>query len=83
MPDTARPTALPVSIAAIPEALRAIPQWLVWEYARRQGQWTKIPYRAGLSRLQPRLSIAPRPEAPSRRPSPGMAGAMARAWASC
>lgn len=50
MLDTARPTALPVSIAAIPEALRAIPHWLLWEYAWRQGRWTKVPYRAGTPR---------------------------------
>ena len=50
-PRPARPTALPVIAANIPEALTELSQWVIWRYdwrpdpAKREGgQWAKVPY---------------------------------------
>lgn len=39
----ARPQALPVSIANLPDELKAYPQWVGWEYESREDTWTKPP----------------------------------------
>jgi len=31
----------------IPEELRRRPQWVVWKFEKREGNWTKSPYIAG------------------------------------
>lgn len=41
----AKPTALPVRDASIPEALKCEPRWCVWRYSWRDGRWTKIPHQ--------------------------------------
>jgi hypothetical protein len=57
---TARPVPLPVIPEAIPEALRTLPQWVVWLYEWRlvrkakkgkkaQWDWTKVPHNARTS----------------------------------
>lgn len=45
---TNRPTALPVNISAIPDALKAIPRWMLWRNVHRtklngKKVWTKMP----------------------------------------
>jgi putative DNA primase/helicase len=44
---TTRPQPLPVDPAGIPEVLKQRPQWVVWQYVRRNDDWTKVPYIAG------------------------------------
>lgn len=39
----ARPVPLPLQAGNIPEALKALPQWVAWRYERRDGEWTKPP----------------------------------------
>lgn len=43
-----KPDALPVSLAAIPDELKASAQWVTWQYAWRQAEqkWTKLPLSA-------------------------------------
>jgi putative DNA primase/helicase len=38
-----RPTALPVIAANIPEAIKALPQWVCWRFSFVEGKWTKAP----------------------------------------
>jgi len=42
----ARPVALRVQPAFIPQELKKVRQWVVWRYEYRKGKWTKPPYRA-------------------------------------
>ncbi len=46
-----RPAALPVSPSAIPDLLKALPQWVMWRYTWREGKWTKLPYDARTGEL--------------------------------
>jgi putative DNA primase/helicase len=46
-----RPAALPVLFDNIPAELRELPQWLVWKYQLRDGNWTKPPYNARTGQL--------------------------------
>ncbi len=39
---------------AIPAELRARRQWVVWKHERRNGKWTKVPYRAADGRTKAR-----------------------------
>jgi putative DNA primase/helicase len=46
MPDTtARPLALPVNPDQLPDALKALPQWVCWAFEWRVDRWTKPPYQ--------------------------------------
>ena len=40
-----KPRALAVVPAAIPEAVKAFPQWVLWRYEQKNTRWTKPPYR--------------------------------------
>jgi putative DNA primase/helicase len=43
--QTSRPTPLPVSLNPIPDELKGLHQWVVWQYeVNEQGKWTKVPY---------------------------------------
>ncbi len=42
----ATPFTLPVRDAAIPAELRACPQWVAWQWERREEKWTKVPVNA-------------------------------------
>jgi len=42
----ATPFTLPVRPNAIPAALRARPQWVAWQWERREEKWTKVPVNA-------------------------------------
>lgn len=42
---TARPTPIPVDPRGIPADLKARPQWVLWQYELRDGNWTKSPYQ--------------------------------------
>jgi hypothetical protein len=47
LPDDRRPTkprTAPPVLDAIPQELRALPNWVVWLYEYRDGDWTKVPY---------------------------------------
>jgi putative DNA primase/helicase len=35
----------------VPEVLRRRPQWVVWRYEKRGGEWTKVPYTPGANTL--------------------------------
>lgn len=51
-----RPVAPEVRPDAIPEALRALPHWVLWRYELADGKWTKVPYQdtgAGASTTNP------------------------------
>jgi putative DNA primase/helicase len=41
-----KPIPLPVSPAAIPAELQALPQWVVWRYIWDRTRWTKVPFQA-------------------------------------
>ena len=49
-PPAARPKALPVRVKNIPACLRNKKRWLLWEFAWREGRWTKVPYAPSGSR---------------------------------
>jgi hypothetical protein len=36
----------PIKVEAIPEELRALPQWVVWRRVERNGKVTKVPFRS-------------------------------------
>ena len=45
-----KPTALPVNFQAIPDELKALPQWLLWRYVPKQKpdgtiKWAKVPFQ--------------------------------------
>jgi len=40
------PFTLPVRPNAIPAELRACPQWVAWQWERREDKWTKVPVNA-------------------------------------
>src|SRR5262245_33437365 len=45
-----RPTPVPVNLDGIPEELRGLPQWVVWNYTWKEGpgkpgKWDKPPYQ--------------------------------------
>jgi putative DNA primase/helicase len=40
---TEKPAVLPVILDAIPQALREIPEWILWDMEWRNGLWQKIP----------------------------------------
>lgn len=42
----ARPSALPLHPDSVPSSLRSLPQWVLWSYERRDGEWTKVPHDA-------------------------------------
>ena len=49
-PAPVRPPRPPApAVEAIPDELKARPQWVVWRYAFVEGKWTKVPYRARLA----------------------------------
>jgi primase-polymerase (primpol)-like protein len=41
-----KPPTFPVELAGIPEDLKALRQWVAWQWERRQGKWTKVPINA-------------------------------------
>ncbi len=42
-PTRARPPTLPLKVENIPHDLRARPQWVLWRWEERDGNWTKVP----------------------------------------
>lgn len=38
-----RPSVLPVQLQSIPDELRAINRWVMWQLVQRKGRWTKMP----------------------------------------
>jgi putative DNA primase/helicase len=42
-----RPVAIKPNLAGMPEELRALPQWVLWWFTRKEGKWTKVPYVPG------------------------------------
>jgi hypothetical protein len=40
-----RPKRLPVNAEAIPEELKTLPQWCLWNWEQRERKWTKPPYQ--------------------------------------
>ena len=42
-----KPKPCTIHFANIPQELKDRPQWVLWAYRRRNGKWTKIPYRPG------------------------------------
>jgi putative DNA primase/helicase len=45
--STEKPATCTILFAIIPQELKDRPQWVLWAYRRRNGKWTKIPYRPG------------------------------------
>lgn len=46
-----KPDALAVEVANIPAELQALPQWIVWNYERKEQRWTKPPRQASSGNL--------------------------------
>jgi len=42
----AKPKRLPLKVDNIPEALKALPRWVLWRYEYRAGKWAKPPRQA-------------------------------------
>lgn len=40
-----QPAALPVNLAGIPDSLKVLPQWTLWRFIRRKGDWVKMPFQ--------------------------------------
>jgi primase-polymerase (primpol)-like protein len=38
-----KPTALPVHLDGIPNELKTIDRWVMWQLVQRKGRWTKMP----------------------------------------
>src|SRR5262245_40083092 len=66
---TAKPSAPPPKVGAIPAELKERPQWVVWRYEQRGQDWTKVPYN-------PR-----RPRCKAKAGDPSTWGTFAEAWA--
>jgi primase-polymerase (primpol)-like protein len=43
LPD--KPARIPAKIENIPDELKERPQWLLWKWEKRDGRWTKPPYK--------------------------------------
>jgi primase-polymerase (primpol)-like protein len=54
----ASPRSSPPTTIEVPEELRALRQWVAWDYRMARGQWSKVPHRITTSRPSRSSTIA-------------------------